>query len=47
MADGMANYESVVITAITLNVIAGIDSSIHHLKAFFMKFDGYAGQARV
>jgi hypothetical protein len=46
MADGMANNESVV-TAITLNVIAGIDSSIHHLKAFFMKLDGYAGQARV
>jgi hypothetical protein len=46
MADDMANNGAVV-TSITLNVIAGLDPAIHPLRKTLLKFDGYAGQARV
>jgi hypothetical protein len=46
MADDMANDSSLV-TSITPNVIAGLDPAIHPLRKTLLKFDGYAGQARV
>jgi hypothetical protein len=33
--------------AITRDVIAGLDPAIHPLRKTLLKFDGYAGQARV
>jgi hypothetical protein len=51
MEQDMPNCPPVVtdaITAITPEVIAGLDPAIHLLeKIALMKFDGYAGQARV
>jgi hypothetical protein len=46
MADDVTNDNSLV-TSITLNVIAGLDPAIHPLRKILLKFDGYAGQARV
>jgi hypothetical protein len=47
MADDMANYRRVVTVTITGDVIAGLDPAIHPLRKTLLKFDGYAGQARV
>jgi hypothetical protein len=33
--------------AMTRDVIAGLDPAIHPLRKTLLKFDGYAGQARV
>jgi hypothetical protein len=46
MGEDMANDSSLV-TSITLNVIAGLAPAIHPLRKTLLKFDGYAGQARV
>jgi hypothetical protein len=47
MADDMTNNGTVVTDAIILDVIAGLDPAIHPLRKTLLKFDGYAGQARV
>jgi hypothetical protein len=47
MADDMAKNGTVVTAAITRDVIAGLDPAIHPLRKTLLKFDGYAGQARV
>jgi hypothetical protein len=47
MAEDMTNYRRVVTVAITRDVIAELDPAIHPLRKSLLKFDGYAGQARV